>query len=33
MEKDKKIKKVLCIPEAGESWMRSFLRVVLDSED
>lgn len=32
MEKDKKIKKVLCIPEAGESWMRSFLRVVLDSE-
>ena len=32
MEKDKKIKKVLCIPEAGDSWMRSFLRVVLDSD-
>lgn len=32
METDKKIKKVLCIPDAGDSWMRSFLRVVLDSE-
>ncbi len=28
-----KNKKVLCIPEAGDSWMRSFLRVVLDSEN
>ena len=33
MEKDKKIKKVLCIPDTGDSWMRSFLRVVLDSEN
>ena len=33
MEKNNRIKKVLCIPEAGDSWMRSFLRVILDSED
>ena len=28
-----KIKKVLCIPDAGDSWMRSFLKIVLDSEN
>ena len=33
MVKDKKIQKLLCIPAAGDDWMRSFLRVVLDSEN
>lgn len=33
MKNNRKIKNLLCIPEAGDSWMRSFLKVVLDSED
>ena len=32
-EKNKSLKKVLCIPDIGESWMRSFLKVVLDEND
>jgi hypothetical protein len=32
MKKDKNIKEVLCIPEAGQSWMRSFLKVILSAE-
>ena len=32
MKKDKNIKEVLCIPAAGQSWMRSFLKVILSSE-
>ncbi len=33
MVKDRSLRKLLCIPSVGDSWMRSFLKVVLDSED
>ena len=33
MKNNKKVHKILCIPEVGDSWMRSFLRVVLDSDN
>ena len=33
MKKEKDIKSVLCIPDVGKKWMRSFLKVVLSKED
>jgi len=33
MKKDKNIKEVLCIPDVGRKWMRSFLKVVLSKDD
>ena len=33
MEKEKDIKSVLCIPDVGKKWMRSFLKVVLNKDD
>ena len=30
LEKDKKLDRILCIPSVGNSWMRSFLKVILD---
>ena len=32
MKKDDDIKKVLCIPDVGRKWMRSFLKVVLNKD-
>ena len=33
MKKEKDIKSVLCIPDVGKKWMRSFLKVVLSKDD
>ena len=33
MKKDKNIKEVLCIPDVGRKWMRSFLKVNLNKDD
>jgi len=33
MKKEKDIKKILCIPDVGRKWMRSFLKVVLSKDD
>ena len=29
LDKDEKLKNILCIPNIGDSWMRSFLKVIL----
>jgi len=33
IKKDKNLKEILCIPEVGQKWMRSFLKVILSDED
>ena len=33
MEKDDNMKRLLCIPDVGDKWMRSFLKVILDEND
>ena len=33
MNKDDNMKRLLCIPDVGDKWMRSFLKVLLDEND